>query len=210
MSDARFIPPRAALTPLSEHVFHSLARAIISGELPQGERISDESIARRFGVSRMPVREAFQRLERIGLIAVFANRKTLVTEITPQIVRTTLEYAGYQAGFATHAAVPLLTVDEREEAALLAEDAGRMIESPQEASERRRRLFSYLSERSGNPMHHAHMRDLEYAFERNLGGLAVSAEVAPIVQAEFTALAEAIRAGDRATAERIVRALHGL
>lgn len=210
MSDPSFTPPRAALTPLSEHVFHSLAKGIISGELPPGERISDESIARRFEVSRMPVREAFQRLERIGLIQVFANRKTVVTVITPRVVRTTLEYAGYQAGFATHASLPLLSDAEREEAAQLALEAGRTIELPREASECRRRLFSYLSERSGNAMHHAHMRDLEYAFERNLGGLAVSPEVAPMVRTEFAALAEAIRAGDRTTAESIVRTLHGL
>ncbi|GAT74609.1 regulatory protein GntR HTH [Microbacterium sp. HM58-2] len=210
MSPERFEAPRGPAEPLSETVFRALAQAIVSGEIPPQKRLNDDRIARQYGVSRTPVREAFRRLESIGFLEIYANRRTAVTSVTARTVRESLTYAGYQAGFAVHAGLPLLNADERAEAAQLAREAGRCVRSRAEASAARRRLFSYLSEHSGNPMHHAHMRDLEYAFERNLGGYFVPSELAAAAESDFEALAGAILRGDRALAEEIVRRLHGI
>lgn len=210
MSAARFVLPRSPAEPLSESIFHELASAIVRGEIPAQTRLNDERIAKQYGVSRTPVREAFRRLESIGFLEIYANRGTAVTAVTPAAIRETMTYAGYQAGFAAHASLPNLNPEERAKAARLAEEAGGSTPFPAEASAARRRLFSYLSERSGNPMHHAHMRDLEYAFERNLGGLMVPADRLEATTAGFRTLARAILDGDRATAERTVRRLHGI
>lgn len=210
MSPERFIAPRGPAEPLSESIFRELARAIISGELPPQKRLNDERIALRYGVSRTPVREAFRRLEAIGFLEIYANRRTVVTSVTPRTVSETLTYAGYQAGFAVHASLPLLSRAERAEASQLATAAGLSVRSPVEGSAARRRLFSYLSERSRNPMHHAHMSDLEYAFERNLGGQVAPPEFADTAEADFESLSAAILRGDRAQAEKLVRRLHGI
>lgn len=49
-------------------VFESLRRAIIEGELVEGERLRQDEIARAFNISRIPVREAILRLEEHGLV----------------------------------------------------------------------------------------------------------------------------------------------
>lgn len=195
---------------LSESIFHELARAIIDRELAPGQRVSDEAFAREYGVSRMPVREAFQRLEIIGFLDVYSNRRTVVSHVTGDTIRNTLAYAGYQAGIATHASIPLLTEDERHEASRLAEEASRLVTVHTEGSTARRRLFAYLSERSGNVLHHAHMQDMEYAFERNLAGLIVPEEAAAMIRSDFSALGDAILRGDRHGAESAVRRIHGI
>lgn len=196
--------------PLSEDVFHHLAAAIVSGELTPGERLRDEAIGQQFGFSRMPVREALHRLERIGLVEIVANRRTAVTHVTPERVQTTLEYAGYHAGIAAHVSVPRLTDDERAEAVRLVERASETAHLPAHASAARRDLFSYLSMRAGNAFQRAHMRDMEYAFERNLANVFAPETGIEGAREEYRELREAIIDGDGDAAERIVRRLHGI
>lgn len=49
-------------------VFDALRNAIIEGELPEGEPLRQDDIARMFNTSRIPVREAISRLEEHGLV----------------------------------------------------------------------------------------------------------------------------------------------
>jgi DNA-binding GntR family transcriptional regulator len=64
--------------------FDEVIAAIDSGRLQPGDRLSDAKFAELLGVSRTPVREAFQRLREIGLIEASANRFTRVSIISPQ------------------------------------------------------------------------------------------------------------------------------
>lgn len=194
--------------PLGEQLFHLIARAIVSGEIAEGERIRDEVLARRFHVSRMPVREALQRLERIGLLEILPSRRTVVTTRDDESVAEALEYAGYQAGIVVHASLPRLSPAERREAERLAQVALDALDDPERASTARRDLFAYLSRRSGNRLHHSHMRDMEYAFERNLSALLPPPEARAAVREDYRALAQAIAANDADEAERLVRVLH--
>ncbi|MHB9097228.1 MAG: GntR family transcriptional regulator, partial [Syntrophales bacterium] len=45
---------------LAEHIVEDLEQKIISRTLKPGQRIIEETLCRTFGVSRSPVREAFQ------------------------------------------------------------------------------------------------------------------------------------------------------
>ncbi|MEC8292708.1 MAG: GntR family transcriptional regulator [Pseudomonadota bacterium] len=49
-------------------VFEALRKAIIEGELQDGEPLRQDEIARMFNTSRIPVREAISRLEEQGLV----------------------------------------------------------------------------------------------------------------------------------------------
>ena len=53
---------------LGEHVFESLKRAIINGNITAGEWLVESHIAETLGISRTPVREAIHKLEREELI----------------------------------------------------------------------------------------------------------------------------------------------
>ncbi len=54
--------------PLSASVARDLRRAIIEGEIAPDDRIKQEEVAARYGVSRSPVREAFLQLVSDGFI----------------------------------------------------------------------------------------------------------------------------------------------
>ncbi|WP_171986162.1 GntR family transcriptional regulator [Burkholderia cenocepacia] len=68
----------AKLDSTADAVAASLRDMIINGELAAGERLVERDLAERFGISRIPMREAIQRLEREGLLDIFRNRGAVV------------------------------------------------------------------------------------------------------------------------------------
>lgn len=56
--------------PLADTVSSELRAAILDGQLRPGERIRQEDVARRFGMSRIPVREALRQLASEGLVVL--------------------------------------------------------------------------------------------------------------------------------------------
>jgi len=67
---------------LRERVADAMRRAILSGTLAPGSELRQESLAEKFGVSRIPVREALLMLERDGLVIVQPNRRVTVAAMT--------------------------------------------------------------------------------------------------------------------------------
>ena len=67
-------------------VFDELREEIASLKLLPGTKLSEADIARRFGVSRQPVRDAFARLENLDLLLIRPQRATEVRKfIMPRI-----------------------------------------------------------------------------------------------------------------------------
>lgn len=81
--------PRAARSPArldrarqaAPQVFERLRNAIIALELPPGAPLSRAELASQFGVSSTPVRDALMRLEEEGLVDVFPQHATVVSQI---------------------------------------------------------------------------------------------------------------------------------
>lgn len=59
-------------------VFDQLHKEIVSLELLPGTKLSEADVARRFGVSRQPVRDAFSRLDNLDLLLIRPQRATEV------------------------------------------------------------------------------------------------------------------------------------
>lgn len=57
-----------AWEPVADNVLVRLRDAILEGEIAPGAKISEPELARRYGVSRAPLREAIRRLEERSLI----------------------------------------------------------------------------------------------------------------------------------------------
>ena len=75
-------PPAAArfqVQSVADQVYEVLRERIASGEIERGSRLHQEDLAKEFGVSRTPVREALRRLAAEGLVDLFANRGARVT-----------------------------------------------------------------------------------------------------------------------------------
>jgi DNA-binding GntR family transcriptional regulator len=69
----------ASALSLGEQVAIRLGERIIFGDIPPGQRITEESIEKWSGVSRSPVREAFRLMERDGLVRRETHRGVTVT-----------------------------------------------------------------------------------------------------------------------------------
>jgi len=82
---------------VTKQVYRALYSAIITIELAPGARISEAEIAKKLGVSRQPVRDAFYRLSEIGFLLIRPQRPTTITYISERalldarFVRTALE-----------------------------------------------------------------------------------------------------------------------
>ena len=70
-------------------VYAGLRSRIVSLELLPDTVLSRADIARDYGVSQSPVREAIQRLEQEGLVVSYPKSKTLVTRINVDHARVT-------------------------------------------------------------------------------------------------------------------------
>lgn len=77
--------------PLREVVFKTLRNAIIRGELPPGERLMEEKLAKNLEVSRTPVREAIRMLELEGLVVMLPRKGAEVARITTEDLQEALE-----------------------------------------------------------------------------------------------------------------------
>lgn len=74
---------RSAIT-FSDRVLFEIQRAIVEGDIAAGSKISEPELARRFNVSRAPLREALARLERCHLIERIPNAGARVVTLSPE------------------------------------------------------------------------------------------------------------------------------
>lgn len=70
-------------------VADSLRADIISGELPPDTRLTTKEIAQRYGVSHMPVREAFQILNNEKFIVMVPYKGAIVAKLNRKFVKDT-------------------------------------------------------------------------------------------------------------------------
>ncbi|ENV32701.1 GntR family transcriptional regulator [Acinetobacter gerneri] len=69
---------------LTDSIFEKLQSAIILGELPAGSKISEPELARTYGISRGPLREAIHRLEGQKLVERTAHVGARVVSLSHQ------------------------------------------------------------------------------------------------------------------------------
>jgi DNA-binding GntR family transcriptional regulator len=72
-------PPRPGT--MQEHAVEWLRRAIVAGELRPGQKVGQDQIAERIGVSIVPVREALRVLEQEGQLTYLPRRGYFVADL---------------------------------------------------------------------------------------------------------------------------------
>jgi DNA-binding GntR family transcriptional regulator len=78
---------RPTPSTLKSHIFHRLRDAIVSGRYRPGDRLNESQIAREFGISRIPVREALMQLQEHGLVMNHERRGMFVTQLSEEDVQ---------------------------------------------------------------------------------------------------------------------------
>lgn len=71
----------------SQEIAEQLRRDILSGRIAEGGRLTEQELAKRFGVGRSPVREAVLRLSMQGLLTSRPNRGAVISPGAPLEIR---------------------------------------------------------------------------------------------------------------------------
>jgi len=193
---------------LADSVFRYLGAAIIDGTLREGERIRDSELAEQLNVSRMPIREALQRLERIGLVEMMPSRYTRVTTVTDDVVRASLAYAGYKAGIELRATVPGMTDAQRARTLELLDELEEAIGDDVATAARRVAFSRHVASLVPETMFSLYLHDLDIALERNLARVG-SALDEDALRRNYGRMRDAIVARDGDAAERLIREQFG-
>jgi len=86
--------PLDPLPNLIDQVYARILEAIIDRSLPPGQRIRQNELAERLGVSRQPVSHALHLLHRQGLVAESGRRGFEVIRLDPERIRQLYEVRG--------------------------------------------------------------------------------------------------------------------
>lgn len=96
-------------TDLSFEVYKRLKAMILASEFEPGEKLVQEQIAARFGVSRMPLHKAFQMLENEMLVENLPRRGFYVTEIDHNLLLDAFECREVLDGIAARRATRIIS-----------------------------------------------------------------------------------------------------
>ncbi len=165
----RLMDGRRRASALVDAAYRSLGEAIVDGRLQPGDRLRDVELAALMGISRTPVREALQRLERIGLVEVAANRYTRVASLTDRARTDMREYAAHTIAGVLHVALDRATDEEIAETLALL-DALRDAPSSRTYVGAMMALYSQLVAESRNVVFRKAFEQTDLVLRRNLDG----------------------------------------
>nr|WP_201470449.1 GntR family transcriptional regulator [Microbacterium hydrocarbonoxydans] len=189
-------------------VFQHVGQQIVDGELAPGDSISDNAVATALGVSRTPVREALQRLERIGMIEFAPSRFTRVTSLAPEDISHWREYVGHQLSALVRTAAARFTEEARSDAADKVDEIAAAGADPERRARASAELYAHLAAHSLNDVHQMMLRETSFAMTRALGAWVIDDERSQQVSWSLDRLSAALRAGDGDAAEQSVRAAY--
>lgn len=86
--------------PVREMAYEFLKSSVLSGHFNPGERLTEEHLAKKLGVSRTPVREALHKLESEGLIKPLETRGFIVSRDSKDEVEELFELRAILEGYA--------------------------------------------------------------------------------------------------------------
>jgi DNA-binding GntR family transcriptional regulator len=187
--------------PLRDVVTAELRRLILAGELTPGERLVEDRLAERLGVSRNPVREAIRVLAAEGFVEVTPRRGAAVsrlpTDEAEELFDVRMALEGLTARLSARKVTPASASRLRRvlDSARVAVDEGRL----DEVADLNTAFHAAVAETAGNaylglvvgPM----LRRAQWVFQQT------ASHRAPHSWTEHLGLYEAIAAGDESEAE---------
>lgn len=192
---------------LPELIYDSVVNAIVEGLLKPGERVTQESLAERLDVSRLPVSQAMQRLRDDGFLSSVGRRGLMVSILDEDFVAQLYEFrcgidlisAGLAAGrvdaFARKRGEEILAEGY---AAGKAHDLPALIDADM-------RFHGFIYELAGNTFILDSMEAHWNHVRRVMGDILIVQKNQQQIWDEHSAILEAVLTGDVTTAETLAR-----
>ena len=112
MADTKFNINTNEYLPLRDVVFITLRDAILTGKLLPGERLMENQLAEKLGVSRTPVREALRMLELENLVELVPRKGAQVLDMSEKDIVNILEVRSALEGLATSVACKKMSKED--------------------------------------------------------------------------------------------------
>jgi DNA-binding GntR family transcriptional regulator len=187
---------------LTSLVQREVERLILTGELAPGERINEQHLAARFGVSRGPVREALRGLEKARLVEARVNRGVYVRAISVEQALEIAELRGLLTGYACVRLAASSTAEQRARLAGLIEEMAAAVAAGDAETYYLRNLafhdalMDYAGNARAKEMYDALVKESHLGRRKSLFSARAMAES----NAEHRVILDAIRKGDPAAA----------
>lgn len=143
--------PAADTRTLGQRVTELLREAIISGNLPAGYPLRQEELAQRFGISRIPLREALRQLEAEGFVQSAAYKGAVVRPVSATEIRQIAEIRITLESLALDLAVRQMPESALEEAERLREEL-EVETDPRRYADLHTRFYFTIYECAGAPL----------------------------------------------------------
>lgn len=97
MGESNGLPANLPMTdeqqcmPLRDAVFVTLRKAILTGKIKPGERLTEVKLGKLLGTSRTPIREAIRKLELEGLVKIVPGSGARVAKMTVSDLQAVME-----------------------------------------------------------------------------------------------------------------------
>ena len=176
-------------------VAEALRNGILKGVIRSGQTLRQEELAAAFGVSRIPVREAFRQLETEGLIKINPHRGAVVSSLSAFEVQELFEIRVPLETTALRLAIPNLTGLDLQKAARILDLADRE-ETSSRWGELNWDFHAALYAAAGRPRLLAMLVNLEQNVDRYMRLVLTGMDYQQHSQAEHRELLAACRAKD--------------
>jgi len=100
---------------LKDRVYQNIKFQIIIGVLKPGTRLPEEELSKAMNISRAPIREAFNRLEKEGFVTVIPRKGAAVSKVTAQAIEDLFEIREALESLAVKKSKGKISVEELEE-----------------------------------------------------------------------------------------------
>jgi len=186
---------------VNEMVTDRLRESILSGEFAEGEYLRQQTLARRYGVSEIVVREALRRLQTEGLVEIQRRKGARVSQLSVEEVNELYELRILLEELITRRAVPNCSAEVLEQAERILA-AGEEERDPVRWLALNREFHNTLGRSSRQPHLLRFANDLRLMVERYLRMSLGILHGFDVAQREHREIVAAYKAGDPELAAR--------
>lgn len=191
----------------TNEIYAHVKSKILSGEYAPGSRINLRTLGEIFNTSRLPIRDALNRLNGEGLVQQRTNGGYVVTPLTESDIRDTYELRGIIEGYLVGQAAQVFSPDQ---VALLEENVGEQEKRKQDIEEYSRlnsEFHEIFFRATGNAKFIAvlrQLRDYQARFDR-INWYTNGAPFVNVTFRQHVEIVDAVRRKHSDLAERMLR-----
>ena len=112
---------------LKDRVYQNIKSQIIIGTLKPGTRLREEELSKAMNISRAPIREAFNRLEKEGFVTIIPRKGAAVSNITTQMIEDIFEIRETLESLAVKNSIGKISIEKLEK---VGEDFKKFVKMP--------------------------------------------------------------------------------